>query len=40
MFLLVNVFEQPEHLLAILEGFANIGIKGSTVMKALVWGGY
>ena len=34
MFLLVNVLEQPEHLVAILEGFANIGIKGSTVMNS------
>jgi nitrogen regulatory protein P-II 1 len=34
MYLLVNVLEQPEHLVAILEGFANIGIKGSTVMNS------
>jgi len=34
MCLLVNVLEQPEHLVAILEGFAKIGIKGSTVMNS------
>jgi len=34
MYLLVNVLEQPEHLVAILEGFAKIGIKGSTVMNS------
>ena len=34
MHLLVNVLEQPEHLVAILEGFAKIGIKGSTVMNS------
>ena len=34
MFLLVNVLEQPEHLVAILEGFAQLGIKGSTVMNS------
>jgi nitrogen regulatory protein P-II 1 len=33
MYLLVNVLEQPEHLVAVLEGFANIGIKGSTGMN-------
>ena len=30
----MNVLKQPEHLVAILEGFANIGIKGSTVMNS------
>jgi len=34
MYLLVNVLEQTEHLVAILEGFAKIGIKGSTVMNS------
>ena len=34
MYLLVNVLEQPEHLVAILEGFAQLGIKGSTVMNS------
>ncbi|MDC3237241.1 hypothetical protein OAT93_00735 [bacterium] len=34
MYLLVNVLEQPEHLVAILEGFAKMGIKGSTVMNS------
>jgi hypothetical protein len=34
MYLLVNVLEQPEHLVSILEGFANMGIKGSTVMNS------
>jgi len=34
MYLLVNVLEQPEHLVAILESFAQIGIKGSTVMNS------
>ena len=34
MYLLVNVLEQPEHLVAILEGFAQMGIKGSTVMNS------
>ena len=34
MYLLVNVLEQPEHLVAILEGFAKIGIKGSTVINS------
>jgi hypothetical protein len=38
MYLLVNVLEQPEHLVAILEGFANIGIKGSTLMNSTVMG--
>ena len=33
MYLLVNVLEQPEHLVAILEGFAKMRIKGSTVMN-------
>lgn len=34
MYLLVNVLEQPEHLVSILEGFAKIGIKGSTAMNS------
>ena len=34
MYLLVNVLEQPEHLVAILDGFAKMGIKGSTVMNS------
>lgn len=34
MYLLVNVLEQPEHLVAILENFAKMGIKGSTVMNS------
>jgi len=34
MYALVNVLEQPVHLVAILEGFANIGIKGSTAMNS------
>ena len=33
MHLLVNVLEQPEHLVAILEGFAKIGIKEKGVEK-------
>ena len=34
MYLLVNVLEQTHHLPAILEGFAKIGIKGSTVIDS------
>jgi len=34
MYLLVNVLEQPEQLVAILEDFAKIGIRGSTVMNS------
>ena len=34
MYLLVNVLEQTEHLPDILEGFAEIGIKGSTVINS------
>jgi hypothetical protein len=36
MYLLVNVLVQSEHLVAILEGFAKMGIKGSTVMNSTV----
>ena len=32
MYLLVNVLEQTQHLAGILEGFARIGIQGSTVI--------
>ena len=39
MYLLVNVLEQPEHLVAILEGFAKMVIKGSTVMNSTGMGG-
>jgi hypothetical protein len=34
MYLLVNVLEQIESLPAILEEFAEIGIKGSTVINS------
>lgn len=34
MYLLVNVLEQSELLPGILEGFAEIGIKGSTVLNS------
>ena len=34
MYLLVNILEQSEHLTGILEGFAGIGIKGSTVLNS------
>jgi len=34
MYLLVNVLEQTESLPAILEEFAKIGIKGSTVINS------
>ena len=39
MYLLVNVLEQPEQRVAILEGFAKMGIKGSTVMNSTGMGG-
>jgi len=34
MYLLVNVLEQTEHLPAILEEFARLDIKGSTVINS------
>jgi nitrogen regulatory protein PII len=34
MYLLVNVLEQKQHLSGILEGFARIGIQGSTVIDS------
>lgn len=34
MYLLVNVLEQTQHLTAIMEGFARIGIQGSTVIDS------
>ena len=34
MYLLVHVLEQTEHLSDILEGFARIGIQGSTVLDS------
>jgi len=34
MYLLVNVLEQTQHLSGILEGFARIGIQGSTVIDS------
>jgi hypothetical protein len=34
MYLLVNVLEQTEYLPAILEEFANLNIKGSTVINS------
>ena len=34
MYLLVNVLEQTQHLSGILEGFAKIGIQGSTVLDS------
>ena len=34
MYLLVNILEQTEYLSDILEGFAKIGIKGSTVIDS------
>ena len=36
MYLLVNVLEQPEHLVAILEGFAKIGIKEKEILKKAI----
>jgi nitrogen regulatory protein PII len=34
MYLLVHVLEQTQHLTSILEGFAKIGIQGSTVLDS------
>jgi len=34
MYLLVSVLEQKQHLPGILEGFAKIGIQGSTVIDS------
>ncbi len=34
MYLLVNVLEQTEHLPAILEEFAKLNIKGSTIINS------
>ena len=34
MYLLVHVLEQTQHLSGILEGFARIGIQGSTVLDS------
>ena len=34
MYLLVHVLEQTQHLTGILEGFARIGIQGSTVIDS------
>ena len=34
MYLLVHVLEQTHHLSGILEGFARIGIQGSTVLDS------
>ena len=34
MYLLVSILEQTHHLPAILEGFAGIGIQGSTVIES------
>ena len=34
MYLLVNVLEQTQHLTGIMEGFARIGIQGSTVIDS------
>ena len=34
MYLLVNILEQTQYLSAILEGFAKIGIKGTTVISS------
>ena len=34
MYLLVQVLEQTQHLSGILEGFARIGIQGSTVLDS------
>jgi nitrogen regulatory protein PII len=34
MYLLVHVLEQTQHLTGILEGFARIGIQGSTVLDS------
>ena len=34
MYLLINVLEQTQYLSGILEGFAKIGIQGSTVLDS------
>ena len=34
MYLLVSILEQTHHLPAILEGFARIGVQGSTVIES------
>ena len=34
MYLLIHVLEQTQHLTGILEGFARIGIQGSTVIDS------
>jgi nitrogen regulatory protein PII len=34
MYLLVNVLEQSDHLTSILEGFADIGIRGTTILNS------
>ena len=34
MYLLVSVLEQTEHLPAILEGFAKIGVTGTTIFNS------
>jgi nitrogen regulatory protein P-II 1 len=38
MYVLVNVLEQTEHLPAILEGFAKIGVPGTTVLDSIGMG--
>jgi nitrogen regulatory protein PII len=38
MYLLVDVLEHTEHLPAILEGFARIGVTGTTVLDSLGMG--
>lgn len=38
MYLLVDVLEQTEHLPAILEGFAKIGVTGTTVLDSIGMG--
>ena len=38
MYLLMNVLEHTEHLPAILEGFAKIGVTGTTVLDSIGMG--
>lgn len=38
MYLLVDVLEHTEHLPAILEGFAKIGVTGTTVLDSIGMG--
>lgn len=38
MYLLVDVLEQTEHLPGVLEGFAKIGVTGTTVLDSMGMG--